>query len=427
MCSPTSVNKLCTVYSVCYYAAMNITVNYEYKLKPSAQQIKTFDSWLSISKKVYNYALRERKDWVNARKCTVNACSLVSEYILPADTPRPTYYSQCKSLTLAKKNIAELTEPHIHVLQQALRQLEAAFVAMWERGHGFPRFKKKMRSFVYPDVKQSAVESGRVKLPKMGWVKMRMSRPLPEGFMLKQMRVVKRASGFFVMLTYQLGVQLPRVSPQGHFLGVDIGLDKYLATSDGELVQKPRFFNVLQCQLKLLQRRLKHKKKGSSNWLQLQKKIARIHQKINDTRKDWHFKLAHQLCDSAGAIFVEDINFMAWAKGLFGKHTLDAAYGQFFNILSYICWKRDVFFLKVDKNHTSQICPNCQTYTGKKHLNQRTHYCSNCGYTTNRDVAAAQVIMQRGKALAVGQPVSQIASGEVLPGASSNISLGKCL
>ena len=402
-----------------------ITVNYEYKLKPNAQQIETFEAWLNSCKKVYNFALRERKDWVNSRKSAVNSCSLVSEYILPADTPRPTYASQCKSLTSAKKVAPELQLPHIHVLQQTLRQLEAAFVAMWERGHGFPRFKKKMRSFVYPDVKQSVVESGRVKLPKIGWVRMRMSRPLPEGFILKQIRVVKRATGFFVMLTYQLGIAIPDVPIHGHFLGVDIGLDKYLATSDGELVSRPRFFNALQRELKLLQRRLKHKKKGSSKSLKLQHKIAKVHQKTNDTRKDWHFKLAHHLCDQAGAIFVEDINFKAWARGLFGKHTLDAAYGQFFNILSYVCWKRDVFFLKVNKDYTSQICPKCGTHTGKKDLSERIHRCNSCGYTTNRDVAAAQVIKSRG-ILAVGQPVGlQIASGGILSGAGD--SLDQCL
>lgn len=109
------------------------------------------------------------------------------------------------------------------------------------------------------------------------------------------------------MLTYQLAVNVPEHPPSGHPLGIDIGLDKYLATSDGELVNIPRFFNVLHCELKLLQRRLKHKKKGSNNWLKLQKKIARIYQKINDTRKDWHYKLAHHLCDRAGTLFVEDI------------------------------------------------------------------------------------------------------------------------
>jgi len=371
-----------------------ITVNYEFKLKPNVQQVKTFEVWLNVCKKLYNFALRERKDWVNSRKSAVNSCNLVSEYILPAATPRPTYASQCKALTSAKKVYPELQLPHIHVLQQTLRQLEAAFVAMWERGHGFPRFKKKMRSFVYPDVKQSAVESGRVKLPKIGWVRIRMSRPLPEGFILKQIRVVKRASGYFVMLTYQLGVQIPDIPFAGHPLGVDIGLDKYLATSDGELVSRPRFFNLLHRELKLLQRRLKHKKKGSSNWLKLQTKIARVYQRINDTRKDWQFKLAHCLCDNAGAIFVEYITFKAWAKGLFGKHTLDAAYGQFFNILSYICWKRDVFFLKVDKNYTSQICPSCGTHTGKKNLSERTHRCSNCGYATSLLVAYPQLLQR---------------------------------
>ncbi|MBV9385873.1 MAG: transposase [Chroococcidiopsidaceae cyanobacterium CP_BM_ER_R8_30] len=402
-----------------------ITVNYEYKLKPSTQQIKTFETWLDVCKQVHNFALRERKDWVNSRKSAVNSCSLVSEYILPADTPRPTYYSQCKALTVAKKLYPELQLPHIHVLQQTLRQLEAAFVAMWERGYGFPRFKKQMRSFVYPDVKQNAVAHGRVKLPKIGWVRMRMSRPLPEGFTLKQMRVVKRASGFFVMLTYQLGAAIPDVPFSGYPLGVDIGLDKYLATSDGELVSRPPFFSALHRELKLLQRRLKHKQKGSSNWLKLQTKIARVHQKIHDTRKDWHFKLAHRLCDRAQAIFIEDINFKAWAKGLFGKHTLDAAYGQFFNILSYICWKRGVFFLKVDKDYTSQTCPSCQTITGRKDLSERIHRCQNCGYTTNRDVAAAQVIVQRGIS-AVGQPVeSQNASGGVLSGVSGNTGLDK--
>ena len=126
-------------------------------------------------------------------------------------------------------------------------------------------------------------------------------------------------------------------------------------------------------------------------------------------------------------IFVEDINFKAWAKGMFGKHTLDAAYGQFFNILSYVCWKRDVFFLKVNKDYTSQTCPNCNAITGKKDLSERIHRCLECGYTTHRDVAAAQVIVKRGIS-AVGQPVEhQIASGGVLSGVSSNTSLDKIL
>jgi putative transposase len=373
-----------------------LNVTHEYKLRPSKSHVQIFEAWLNTCRQVYNYALRERKDWVNARKSPVNACSIVGEYIISPDIPRPTYASQCKSLAEAKKSCPNLKIPHSQVLQQTLKILETAFVAMWDRGHGFPRFKKRMRSFVFPAVKDAAVEPGRVNLPKIGWVRMKMSRSVPAGFLLKQIRVVKKASGYFVMLTYQLAVNVPDNPPSGHPLGIDIGLDKYLATSDGELVNRPRFFNALHRELKSLQRRLKHQRKGSNNWLKLQRKIARIHQKINDTRKDWHYKLAHRLCDQAGMIFVEDINFKAWAKGMFGKHTLDAAYGQFFSILSHVCWKRGVYFQSVDKNYTSQICPQCGAHTGKKLLHVRVHSCPECGYTTHRDVAAAQVIRDRG-------------------------------
>lgn len=409
-----------------------ITMTYDFKLKPKKSQVQMIEMYLETCKKVYNYALRERKDWVNSRKSPINFCSIHSEYIISPNKQRPTYNSQCKSLTDAKKIYPQLKEPHSQVLQQTLRTLEAAFVNMWERGFGFPRFKKKMRSFLYPSVKQEWVGDGWVKLPKIGKVKMRMSRPISNGFVLKQIRVVKRASGYFVQLIYQLSVNIPETPIQGYPLGVDIGLDSYLATSEGELVKRPRFFNQLHGKLKSLQRRLKNKKKGSNNWQKLQTQIARVYQKIHDTRKDWHFKLAHHLCDQAGMMFVEDINFKAWAKGLFGKHTLDAGFGQFFNILSYICWKRDVYFLKVDKDYTSQICPNCNTQTGKKNLKNRIHNCPNCGYQTNRDVAASQVIRNRGLVAvqrglggfpherlhqdAVGQPVNEIASGGVLSG-----------
>ncbi len=173
----------------------------------------------------------------------------------------------------------------------------------------------------------------------------------------------------------------------------------------------------------MLQRRLKLKSKGSANRHKLNQKIARLHQKISDTRKDFHFKLAHHLCDQTGMIFVEDLDFRTWAKGMLGKHTLDAGFGQFFNILAWVCWKRGVYFGKVDYRYTSQICPNCGAHTGKKDLSLRIHKCPECQYEMNRDVAAAQVICQRGIA-AVGQIVDQIDCVGVLSGVGN--SLDKC-
>jgi putative transposase len=383
-----------------------LTLTYEYKLKPTKQQIEDIENILTVCRKVWNYALRERKDWVNSRKCKVNTCSLEYEYIIKADEPFPNYHVQAKRLTEAKKNNPELKSVNAQVLQQVLRTLDRAWDEMKSRNFGFPRFKKhfKMKSFVFPQLKGEIIKANRVKLPQLGWVKFHQSRPVPDGFAVKQARVVRKSSGYFVMLSLQLDVNVPDIPFHGHPIGIDVGLESFLATSDGQLIRRPKFFNSLHRQLKLLQRRLKNKKMGSNNRQKLNQKIARLHQKISDTRKDFHFKTAHKICDQGDSIFVEDIDFRIWAKGMFCKHTLDAGFGQFFTILSYVAWKRGKYFGKVNKDGTSQTCPNCDAHTGKKTLEVRVHSCPECGYTTHRDVAAAMVIRNRG-VNAVGQTV----------------------
>ncbi len=89
-------------------------------------------------------------------------------------------------------------------------------------------------------------------------------------------------------------------------------------------------------------------------------------------------------------IFVEDLDFRTWAKGMLGKHTLDSGLGQFFNILAWVCWKRGVYFSKVDYRYTSQICSNCGAHTGKKDLAERIHKCPECQYEINRDIASSK-------------------------------------
>ncbi len=402
-----------------------ISLTYEYKAIPTSEQAHLIEHTLTVCRKVWNFALRERKDWLKSRKCPVNACSIESEYIIPADAPYPNYAQQCKSLTEAKSKFPELTTVNAQVLQQVLRKLETAFLDMKRKGMGFPRFKNRyrMRSFVYPQMgKGQLLKGNQIKLPQLGWMEYVKSREIPDGFAIKQARIIRKASGYFVQLTLECDVSAPDVMPDGHPVGIDLGLDKFVATSNGDVIDRPRFLNSLHRKLKLLQRRLKHKKKGSNNRHKLGAKIARLHQRISDTRKDWHFKLAHKLCDTAGMIFVEDIDFRAWAKGMYSKHTLDAGFGQFLSILKFVCWKRGVYFAKVDKNYTSQVCPQCNSHTGKKELSVRIHECRSCGYTTHRDVAAAQVIRNRGLS-GVGRilDINENACGDGLTGA------GDCL
>ncbi len=404
-------------------------MTWEFKIEPTPEQADSIERILGVCRQVWNFALRERKDWLDSRKSPVNACSIKQEYILPVDKPYPSYHTQAKRLTLAKEQFPLLKEVHSQVLQQVLRTLDRAFESMRAKKLGFPRFKNKyrMRSFVFPQLPKNPLAGDVLKLPQLGHIRLRLSRPIPSCFEIKQARIVRRASGYFVMLALQLNVSVPNTPISGHPRGLDLGFDKFVATSDNEQVARPQFLQTLQRELKLLQRRLKHKKKGSNNRHKLNQKIARIHQQITDTRKDWHFKLAHRMSDGAGMVFVEDIDFRSWARGILRRHSADAGFGQFVNILQWVCFKRNVFFAKVDKNYTSQQCPECGAHTGKKELDERIHSCPVCFYTTSRDVAAAQVIRNRGLELVSGSghdlEVKEIVCRPDAAGTGGNVSL----
>lgn len=286
---------------------------------------------------------------------------------------------------------------------------------MWEQGHGFPRFKKvgRMRSFVFPQLAKQPIQGNAVKLPKIGLVKFNQSRRIPEGAVIKQARVVRRASGWYVMLTLQWNIDVPQPMPHGEAIGIDVGISHFVAVSNGRLFSNPKPFRKLECKLKLLQKRVSRKRLGSNNRKKAQAKVSRLHERIANIRKNYHWELAHNLCDWAGMIFAEDLNLKALAKGMLGKHCLDAGWGQFLQVLEQCCFKRGVFFRKTDAKKTSQTCPNCLTETGKKLLSERVHSCSHCGYTTDRDVAAAQIVCIRGLA-AVGHTVKMLSEGKFM-------------
>ena len=387
-----------------------ITFTFRYKIKPTKQQVRQFKQYLDICRSVYNYAHAERKAWLESRKSKVDRCSIVSEYIIPADKPFPSYNNLAKALTEAKKKFPHLKLVNAQCLQQVLKRLEKAWVDFFKiPERGFPRFRSKnrFRSFIFPQLGKNCLEKGKVKLPSIGWIRIRQSRVYPIGFTPKQFQIVKKASGYYLMIVFQSSEEVPDAIPGKKSLGIDAGISNFITTSNQELIKSPKFLRLSLKKLKKLQRRLKNKTKGSNNWLKLQNKIAKFHEKVTNARRDWLFKLAHHLCDQTDNIFIEDINYKSWSRGICRKQSLDSGIGSFMNeILPFVCWKRNKFYLKVDKNYSSQICPNCRLFTGKKTLNQRIHHCQYCHVKIDRDLASSLVLKQRGQ-LAVGQPVGQ--------------------
>jgi putative transposase len=198
--------------------------------------------------------------------------------------------------------------------------------------------------FLFPQFAESPINASEIELPKLGRIRIRLHRSVPDGFAVKQARVVKRASGWYVMLSLSCDVAVPDVNPHGHPLGIDVGLDAFVATSDGELIDRPRFFVDAQHKLKLLNRDVTRKQKGSKNQQKARHKVARHYEHIGLQRKAFHIGIAHRLCDIAQTIYAEDLNLKGLASGMLAKHCLDAGWGMFLNILKWVSYKRGVYF-----------------------------------------------------------------------------------
>ncbi len=436
-----------------------LTLTHRYRIYPDSAQEQQFIEWMEICRSAFNYALREIRDWCNSRKCLIDRCSLEKEYILPPDLKFPNEIQQLNNLPKAKKEFPFIGTVPSQVLQQAVKQLHRAWEYFHKRGFGFPRFKKygQFKSLLFPQFKENPVTNLHIKLPKIGAIPINLHRPIPSGFTVKQVRITRKANQWYASISLQCDVSVPDPVTHGHPIGVDVGLEKFLATSDGVLVKPPKFFKQLLIKLlakrgeaQLLQRRLARKKKRSLNYEKQRIKVARLHHKIDNTRKDFHYKQAHSLCDSAAKpclpcgtlrerasagdmVFMEDLDYRVSAKGMFAKHMLDseavaslrasAAFGQFRTIVKYVCWKRGKFCrastlarfanAEVDARGTSQECPECGGEV-KKDLSVRVHNCPHCGYTTHRDIAAGQNIRNRGIKL-----ISTVGQTEILASAAS--------
>ena len=381
-------------------------MNYTYRIKPTLQQQELMLGWMETCRRLYNRCLRDLKDWLNSRKCSLYSCSLNREYIMSPDIPFPSYLEQKRQLTQWKKTDPWLKEVHSQVTQDCVKRLHNTWEKFKSKKFGFPRYKKfgRYQSFLFPQFKENPIKGNMIKLPILKEIEINCHRPIPDGFKVKGVRIVSRVRGtvWYAVVTIQCDVTVTDPLPFGRGIGADIGLESYLVTSDNFRIRPARFFRDLQSRLKVLQRKASRKNQRSThgasgkNWEKAQLKVAKLHHQIANARKNFHFQTSHLLCDQADMIFVENINFKMTARGFLGKHMLGSGFGQFRDLLSWVCWKRGKYFATVDHKFTSQICPKCNAHTGKKELKERQHICSECGYSTPRDHASAEVILNRG-------------------------------
>ncbi len=373
---------------------------------PSAGQCTALAKAFGCALVVYNDALRARETARGEGK------------------PFPKTGDLSKTLITEAKNTPErawLAEVSAVVLQQSLRDLDTAYRNFFEglKGKrprmGAPRYKSKRdnRQSVRftANARWSVTPGGKLRLPKIGDVKVKWSRTLPSA--PSTVTVVKDCAGrYFASFVVETGPEevLPDVASE---VGIDLGLGHFAVLSDGTKVDSPRFLRRAEKRLKKAQRALSRKEKGSSNRNKARIKVARAHAKVADARRGFHHQLSTKLIRENQAVAVEDLAVRGLARTRLAKSVHDAGWSAFVGMLEYKAARYGRTLVKIGRfEPTSQVCSRCGVKDGPKPLNVRVWTCGACGAVLDRDINAA-VNVAKAAGLAVSACGAQVRPGLV--------------
>jgi putative transposase len=361
---------------------------YRYRLYPTTEQERLLRQTMGCVRLVYNKALAARTEAWYERQERV-------DYVLTSSM-----------LTGWKKQeeLDFLNDVSCVPLQQGLRHLQKAFGNFWAGRAKYPNFKKKHHGGS-AEFTKSAFRwiDGQLFLAKCSepfpivW-----SRELPDGCSPSTVTVKLSASGqWHVSLLVDTDIEeLPKISKA---IGLDVGITSLIATSDGDKITSPKPFKRLKKKLKKAQKSLSRKQKGSRNRQKARLKVARVHRRISDSRKDFLHKLTTQLVRENQTVVVEDLAI----KNMVKNHKLassisDASWGELVRQLDYKCRWYGRELIKIDRWFpSSKRCGNCGHIVEKMPLNIREWECPSCGANHDRDINASKNILAAGLAVSV--------------------------
>jgi putative transposase len=382
-------------------------LRYNYRLYPAPRQQIALARAFGCARVVFNDALAAREAAYQAGE--------------PYLTDRE--LSARLTASKAKPGRAWLTEVSAVVLQQALADLNAAYRTYFASLHGKrkgprvgrPRFRsrKDHRQAIRftANARFQVQPNGKLRLPKIGDVPVRWSRPLPSS--PSSVTVIKDSAGrHFASFVVQAEPNpLPKTAP---VVGIDLGLRHFAVLSDGRKITAPQFLRRAEKLLKRRQRVLSRKQKGSANRYKARVKAARAHAKVADARRDFHHQLSTALIRENQAVAVEDLAVKGLARTRLAKSVHDAGWATFVAMLEYKARLHGRAFHRIGRfTPTTQTCSACGVRDGPKPLHLRTWQCRGCGAWLDRDTNAA-VNVARAAGLAVTACRAQVRPGPAL-------------
>ncbi|MCH7233139.1 transposase, partial [Glycomyces sp. L485] len=332
--------------------------------------------------------------------------------------PYPSTAYLSKTLITEAKRTPErswLAEVSVVVLQQALADADRAhrnfFASLaGKRGGarmGPPRFKRRSntQSIRFTrNARFSVLDSGRLRLPKVGDLKVAWSRQLPSG--PSSVTIIKTPTGryyasFVVSVEEDADLLDPLTDPDAE-TGIDLGLKDFAVLRGGKVIESPKFFRKLERKLGKAQRVLARKTKGSANRRKARVRVAKVHEKIKDNRSDWVDKQVNDIVRENQAIYVEDLGVKGLSRGRAAKSVHDAAFGMFLARLESKAARAGRTFVKIDRFFPStRLCSECGVLTGPaglEGLKVREWVCE-CGAVHDRDANAEINIRREGRRL----------------------------
>ena len=366
---------------------------YRFRMYPNDDQKMFFAKTFGCVRWVYNHWLDRKIKQYEEDKSTV------------------TYNVCAKEMTELKKTdeYSFLQEADSLSLQQSLRHLDTAFQNFFKQPKtGFPRFKSKKRnkkSYTTVYTKGNiSVSNGYLKLPKVGQVKVKQHRDIPSGYILKSVTVSQTPSGkYYASILFEYENQVHKQELHS-FLGLDFSMHDLYKDSNGDEPAYPRYYRQAEKKLKREQRKLSLMQKGSKNRDKQRIKVAKLHEKVANQRKDFLHKQSRQITNVYDCVCIEDLDMKAMSQALnFGKSVSDNGWGMFTTFLKYKLEEQGKRLVKVGKFFASSQTCSCCGYVNKetKNLAVRAWDCPQCGVHHDRDMNAAINIRNEGMRIAL--------------------------
>ena len=359
---------------------------FKYRFYPTDEQAAELSRTFGCVRLVYNKALEERtRAWYGEQR-------------------RISYVQSSAALTEWKKTeeLAFLTEVSSVPLQQALRHLQTAFAHFFAKRAKYPRYKSRKKSRSSAEYTRSAFtwRDGQLTLAKMAQpLDIRWSRPLPEGAVATTVTVSRDAAGrWFVSLLCEDSIA-PAPAPHAA-VGLDAGVTSLVTLSTGEKIANPRHERRDRARLARAQRELSRKAKGSANRAKARRKVAKVHARIADRRRDFLHKLSTRLVHENQVVVIEDLTVRNLLKnGTLARAISDAAWTDLRMMLEYKCAWYGRELVVIDRFFpSSKLCGACGTVRKELPLNVRAWTCEHCGAVHDRDVNAARNLLAAGLA-----------------------------